>query len=138
MPTGILLAFAFYFWKKIDVEALTEKIKPLYLLSLNKYYIDEIYNATVIRGLLIWNDFLSWFDGAIIDGIVNGSAWIVRNFSVLDGLFDKYIVDGLVNGVAVLFSGFGKGLRRIQTGQVQNYVLGAVLGTAIIIILTMI
>ncbi len=136
--TGILLAFAFYFWKKIDVEALTEKIKPLYLLSLNKYYIDEIYNATVIRGLLIWNDFLSWFDGAVIDGIVNGSAWVVRNFSVLDGLFDKYIVDGLVNGVGLLISGFGKGLRRIQTGQVQNYVLGAVLGTAIIIILTMI
>lgn len=136
--TGILLAFALYFWKKVDVEKLTEKIKPLYDLSYHKYYMDEIYNATVINGLLLWNDALAWFDSHIIDGIVNGSAWVVRNFSALDGLFDKYVVDGLVNGVAAVIRGFGDGVRRVQTGQIQNYILGAVLGTVLIIILTMI
>lgn len=136
--SGISLAFAFYFWKKVDVEALSAKIKPLYKLSFNKYYIDEIYDATVIRGLLVWNDFLSWFDNRIIDGLVNLSATIVRLFSVLDGWLDTYLVDGLVNGLASVVTSLGKGVRQIQTGQVQNYVLGAVLGTVLIIILTMI
>ncbi|HHJ52868.1 MAG TPA: NADH-quinone oxidoreductase subunit L [Caldithrix abyssi] len=136
--SGILLAFYLYFWKKVDVARLTEKIKPLYLLSFNKYYFDEIYNATLVKGLLLWNQMLAWFDLHIIDGIVNGSAWVMRNFSALDGLFDKYFIDGLVNAVADVIQDFGQSVRRIQTGQIQNYILGAVLGTVLIIIVTMI
>ena len=136
--SGITFAFILYFWKKVDVDALSQKIKPFYNLSFNKYYVDEIYQATVIRGLLVWNDFLSWFDNRIIDGLVNLSATIIRVFSVVDGWLDKYIVDGLVNGLGLMISGLGKGVRKVQTGQVQNYVLGAVLGTVLIIILTMI
>ena len=98
----------------------------------------EIYNATVIRWLLIWNDFLAWFDDKIIDGIVNLSATVVRVFSVIDGWIDEYIVDGSVNALASVVKSLGKTVRLVQTGQVQNYILGAVLGTVIIIILTLI
>ena len=136
--TGIVLAFAFYFWKTINVEKFTEKIKPLYTLSLNKYYFDEIYGATFVKGLLVWNQILAWFDQNVIDGLVNLAGRVMRVFSVFDGLFDQYVVDGLVNAVADITLGFGRGIRKIQTGQIQNYILGALLGMVLIIILTMI
>jgi NADH-quinone oxidoreductase subunit L len=136
--SGILLAFWIYFWKKLDEDALMEKMLPLYKLSFNKYYIDEIYDATVIRGLLLWNDALAWFDQHVIDAFVNFWAFAVRNFSKFDGLFDKYVVDGLVNGVAAVVLYAGKNLRKVQTGQIQNYILGALAGTLIIIVLTII
>ncbi|WP_456408584.1 NADH-quinone oxidoreductase subunit L [Caldithrix abyssi] len=132
--SGILLAFALYFWKKVDVEKLTEKIKLLYDLSYHKYYIDEIYNATVVNGLLLWNNFLAWFDATIIDGIVNGSAFLTRNFSAFTGFFDLGFIDGIVNGVADITQGMGQRLRKIQTGQVQYYIVGALAGVILIII----
>lgn len=135
---GILFAFTLYFWKKVDVAALTEKIKPLYTISYNKYYFDELYNATVVKGLLLWNDMLAWFDQNIIDGIVNGTAWISTKFSALSGLFDFHIIDGMVNEVANITQTFGRNVRKIQTGQIQNYILGAVVGAFLIIVLTMI
>ncbi len=136
--SGILLAFMFYFWKKWDVEALTKKIRPLYDLSYHKYYFDEIYNATFVRGLLLWNNMLAWFDGHIIDGIVNGSAFVVRNVSKFSGIFDLGFVDGLVNATARLINRVGQTARKIQTGQVQYYILGALAGLILIIVVTLI
>ncbi len=134
---GILLAFMFYFWKKVDVEALTEKIRPLYNLSYNKYYFDEMYNATLVRGLLAWNNFLYWFDQHVIDAIVNGSAYIMRNVSAFSGKFDLELIDGLVNAVADIVQNAGQAMRKIQTGQVQYYILGALAGLVLIIIGTL-
>ncbi len=136
--SGILLAFMFYFWKKWDVEALTKKIRPLYDLSYHKYYIDEIYNATFVRGLLLWNNMLAWFDSHIIDGIVNGSAVVVRTVSKFSGIFDLGFVDGLVNATARLINRVGQTARKIQTGQVQYYILGALAGLILIIVITLI
>jgi len=136
--TGILLAFALYFWKKWDVAALTEKINPLYQLSYHKYYFDEIYGATVIRGTLLWNNMLAWFDNNIIDGFVNLSAWVTKWASVFSGLFDLHIIDGMVNAIADVTQKIGRNVRRIQTGQVQGYILGALLGLVVIIMWTLV
>ena len=136
--TGILLAFLFYYWKKWDVEAFTEKIRPLYDLSYHKYYIDEIYNATFVRGLLLWNNILAWFDLHIIDGIVNGAAFIERQTSYLSGIFDLSFIDGLVNAAADLVNNIGQTARKIQTGQVQYYILGALAGLVLIIVGTLV
>ncbi len=120
---GILLAFSMYQWKKISPESITNKIKKLYNGSLNKWYVDEIYNSTFIGGTLKLGSFLSWFDKWIVDGIVNGTAAFTRVFSKISGYFDQYIVDGIVNGTA-LFSGFlGLGFRKLQTGKVQTYIV---------------
>ncbi len=136
--TGIALAFLFYFWKKVDVEALTEKIKPLYTLSYHKYFFDELYNATVVKGLLAWNNILAWFDFHVIDGIVNGSAFIMRHFSSFTGRFDLGFIDGLVNAVGDLTQDVGQSVRKIQTGQVQYYILGALAGLVLIIVTVLI
>ena len=81
---------------------------------------------------------LSWFDNAIIDGLVNLSAWITRNFAFLSGKFDNSIIDGIVNEIANLTQDSGKYLRKIQTGQIQTYIYAALLGAVVIILVKII
>lgn len=131
---GILLAFTIYQWKKINAEKVAEKIKPLYNFSLNKWYLDEAYDATAIKGTLNTSKLLSWFDNKIVDGAVNGSAWLGRFFSKLSGLFDTYVVDGFVNFTA-FFSGFiGFSFRKLQTGKVQTYIVFIVFAVVILLL----
>ncbi len=74
----------------------------LYRASLNKWWFDELNDLLFVR----------------IGGRVAASLW----------WFDRTIVDGTVNGVGALTRGAGGGLRRIQTGYVQNYALGIAIG----------
>lgn len=130
---GILIAFVFYQWRKIDVDKLTERIKPIYNFSLNKWYIDELYEVTFIGQTLNFSKALAWFDNNIVDGIVNGSAHVTRFVSKLSGLFDTYVVDGLVN-FSAFFSGFlGLTFKKLQTGKVQTYVVLVVFSVIILL-----
>lgn len=131
---GILIAFAFYYWKKFDADKLAEKIKLLYNFSLNKWYLDEVYDATAVNGTLGTGKGLSWFDQNIVDGAVNGSAWLTRFTSKLSGMFDTYVVDGLVNFTAFLSGFIGLSLKKLQTGKVQTYVVLALFAVLIIVL----
>ncbi len=132
---GILIAYVMYQWKKIDVDKLTEKLKPLYNLSLNKWYLDELYHATAVAGVIGLSKVLAWFDNIIVDGIVNGAGYLTKLTSKLSGLFDIYVVDGLVN-FSAFFSGFiGLSFKRIQTGKVQTYVVFVVFSVIILLLI---
>ena len=120
---GILTAFVFYQWKKIDVEKLTNSIKPLYNFSLNKWYFDEFYNKVFVGGTIALSKALGWFDLKIIDGIVNGAAEITRRFAFFTGAFDRIVIDGFVNLTAYLSGFIGLIFRRVQTGKVQTYLV---------------
>jgi len=87
---------------------LAERFSGTYKLLLNKYYVDEIYNAIFVQPIKNGAIFL-WkcFDTGVIDGIVNGSA-------------------GLTIGISGI-------LRRIQTGYVQDYILSFIIGVILII-----
>jgi NADH-quinone oxidoreductase subunit L len=132
---GWFLARRFY---KLDPhwatpKRIAAKLAPVYRLLENKYWVDELYNATVIAGTLALCRVLWWFDIWIVDGIVNS----VRHLTVIglghgSSIFDKYVIDGAVNGVA---SGARSGsmlMRRVQSGLVQNYAL--VMGGGIVLI----
>jgi NADH-quinone oxidoreductase subunit L len=132
---GILLAFSMYQWKKINPDTLAEKMGLLYKLSLNKWYLDEIYDAVFVNTTLTISRAFNWFDATIIDGIVNGSATLTRFFSNISGWFDTYIVDGLVNFTA-FFSGFiGFAFRKMQTGKVQTYIVLVVFSVLALILI---
>lgn len=131
---GILLAFILYQWKKVSADKIAEKVKALYNFSLNKWYLDEAYDATAISGTINLAKILSWFDNKIIDGAVNGSAWLGRFLSKISGLFDTFVIDGLVNFTA-FFSGFvGFALRKIHTGKVQTYLVFVVFAVIILLL----
>ncbi|MDR3665550.1 MAG: NADH-quinone oxidoreductase subunit L [Ignavibacteriaceae bacterium] len=133
--TGIVFAFVFYYWKKISSDKLAEDIKPFYKLSFNKWYFDEIYDATFVAFTMGFSRFLAWFDNTIVDGIVNGVATVTRTVSFITGRFDSIVVDGMVNLIAYLSGFIGLVLRRFQTGRVQTYLVLVIFSLVIILYL---
>ncbi len=122
---GIGLALIVYAFGFINPEKTARRIRPLYLYSFNKWYWDEIYDATVIKGSLLISKILAWFDSNIVDGIVNGVGAMVRRFGRASGGFDQYVVDGLVNFTAFFVQTSGAAIKKIQTGKVQTYLVMA-------------
>ena len=120
---GICMAFVVYVFKIIDPEKTARLIRPLYLFSLNKWYWDEIYEATFIKGSMVLARMLSWFDTNVVDGIVNGVATLVRKFAFVNDGFDRHVVDGMVNFTAFTVNTTGAVLKKLQTGKVQTYVV---------------
>jgi NADH-quinone oxidoreductase subunit L len=106
---GIVLAWYMYVRRPYDLpERVGAKLQPAYKVVYNKFYVDEFYDATVVR--------LS----------VDGSRWLWRNF-------DEKVIDGSVNGVAWLWQNWGRVVRPLQTGRVQNYLLGMFIGLFVVV-----
>jgi NADH-quinone oxidoreductase subunit L len=105
---GIVLAW-FMYVRRTDLPALVgAKLRPLYNVVYNKFYVDEFYAATVVRLT------------------VDGSRWVWRNF-------DEKIIDGAVHGTAWLWQRAGQVARPLQTGRVQNYLLGMFIGLFVVV-----
>jgi NADH-quinone oxidoreductase subunit L len=123
--TGILLALVWYGKGNGEVPAKIAAAWPgVYRAVLNKYFVDEFYDAAFVEGAGKGGGRLLWdFDATVVDGAVNGARHLTVGFSWLSSLFDHYVVDGLVNGLAdTLQAGF-RLFRSAQTGRVQNYAL---------------
>ena len=102
----------------------------------NKYYVDEAYEATVVRGSVVLSGVLYWLDQNLIDRLVNFVGFLGRAVAHVDRVIDEKIVDGAVNGLASLTWNSGKQLRRLQTGHIQSYLFGALGGgIALVIVL---
>jgi NADH-quinone oxidoreductase subunit L len=101
----------------------------------NKYYVDEIYDATVMRGSLLLARIAYWFDQNVIDGLVNFMATVGRTIAYVDKFIDDYFVDGAVNGLGRLTWNSGATLRRLQTGHIQSYLYGALGGAIAFVII---
>ena len=114
---------------------LLARYKRAWTVVYNKYYVDEIYQATVVRGSLVFAGILSWIDSRLVDGVVNLAGVVTRLFANLDGAIDKYLVDGAVNLVANSTIAAGRGLRRVQTGRIQTYLYGALAGALVVVLL---
>jgi NADH-quinone oxidoreductase subunit L len=81
---------------------------PLEPLFANRFYIDEIYAALVVRPL----EFLA----------------------LVAAGFDRSVIDGLVNLVAAVPLGLGAVVRRLQSGLLQRYAVAGVLGTLLVVL----
>jgi NADH-quinone oxidoreductase subunit L len=121
---------------KSDVPArLLERWKRVWTVVYNKYYVDELYQATILRGSVLFARLCSWIDKHLVDGLVNLVGAIARVFAELDGAIDRYLVDGAVNLVAGSTLAAGRVLRRVQTGRIQTYLYGALAGAIAIVFL---
>jgi NADH-quinone oxidoreductase subunit L len=125
---GILVALRFYVQRPQIAEHLASRWKGPHRILTNKYYVDELYGATVIRGTLASANGLWAFDRRVVDGAVNGSGWFTILSSWVSHLIDKYIVDGLVNLVGSIIHEASFVFRRLQTGLIQNYALLMLVG----------
>jgi NADH-quinone oxidoreductase subunit L len=92
----------------VDASKIGVPTNPLHKLLLNKYYVDELYDALIVKP------------------IYRLCLWCAQ-------IFDVKVIDGLVNGVATAVVAWALGLRRLQTGYVMNYALGMLVGAVALV-----
>ncbi len=105
---GVFVAWLVYGRGQVDASKIGVPTNPFHRLLLNKYYVDEIYDALIVKP------------------IYRLCLWCAQ-------VFDVKVIDGLVNGVATAVVAWALGLRRIQTGYVMNYALGMLLGAVALV-----
>jgi len=120
---GIFAAKKFYVDSPEISEQLADRFAAPHRLLSNKYYVDELYNATVVSGVFSGGRGLWAFDRGVVDGAVNGTGWFTRISAWMSGLTDRTVVDGMVNLVGRICEEGSFWFRRFQTGLVQNYAL---------------
>jgi NADH-quinone oxidoreductase subunit L len=114
VSSGLALAgigLAAYFWLR-NRPAATRAARgatPVYTLLLNKYYVDEIYNAVIVQPIKAISTFVLWKG------------------------FDALLIDGAVNGVGGFVRGSSDTLRRLQTGSIRAYAASLFFGVVLIL-----
>jgi len=119
--SGILLAALFYLWRVFSAARAAAALGGLYRLVFHKYYFDEFYLATVVRGTMALSGFLAWVDLRVVDGFVNGVGRFMTGLAGVSAAADRHVVDGMVNWVADSTAATGQVVRRMQTGRIQQY-----------------
>lgn len=132
---GTGFAAAMYLKRSIAPERFSELAGGLpYRVVRNKYYIDEIYDAVFVNGVMALSRLAAAFDTVVIDPIVNGVATVTRGVARFEGAFDRIVVDGLVNRVADGALVVGGRLRRLQTGNINAYLYAVVAGVVVVMV----
>jgi NADH-quinone oxidoreductase subunit L len=106
---GIAFAFRAYLWNPQTATSLRERLAGVHRTLLNKYWVDELYEWTVVRP-------------------VHGTAQVCWRF------WDTKVVDGIVNGVGATLEGVSAVLRLFQTGFVGTYALLFTLGVVALLL----
>jgi NADH-quinone oxidoreductase subunit L len=122
---------------------LTDRFRPAragYLFLWHKYYLDDLYEKVIIRGIAHpIAKAAYWTNQNILDGIVNGvglggrrtGEWVYRNI-------DQRVVDGVVDGSGAFANATGSALRPVQSGKVNQYgalLFGAAAVGAIVLVI---
>ncbi len=129
---GFFVAYSMYYKKSDRAAQIAKQFHGLYTTLLNKYYVDEIYDALFVNrakdsGRSLWK-----FDSNVVDGVVNGSAAGTIDSALGSGWWDRWIVDGLVRFTGGVIKTASWPIRLIETGYTQNYALFMILGLLIL------
>jgi NADH-quinone oxidoreductase subunit L len=131
---GIYLGRVFYVKRPDLPKVWAAKLRPLYTLSFNKWYWDWLLDVKGIEAGKAVNNALWDVDSQLVDGGVNGSAWVTRFWAGVTGWWDKWVIDLAVNATGWITRAGSFVLRTVQTGFWQNYALMFAVGLFVILI----
>jgi NADH-quinone oxidoreductase subunit L len=106
---GLFAAYWLYVKQPSKPDSLAKSFGGAYQTLLHKYYVDELYNAAIVRPLM----------------------WLSTN--VFWKAVDVSIIDGAVNGIAEGITVVGDGTRRTQSGNTRSYAVWVVVGAIVIV-----
>jgi len=104
---GIAIAYSMYIARPERAAALGRAFPVLHRILLNKYFVDELYDLIFVRA-------------------IKGLARLLHRG------FDVFVIDGMVNGTAIVIRDIGAALRPLQTGRVNNYATAMVTGVIVL------
>ena len=106
---GIALATQLWLRRREIPARLAAQYPGVHRLLLNKYYVDEVYDATIVQPIKVVSTEGLWrgFDVKVVDGAVNGAGYFVSGVSVVlrllqNGSVKTYAASMFVGAVAVL------------------------------------
>ena len=108
--SGIGLAVLIYLRRRDQREDPLSKVKPVYKLLSEKYYMDTLYENVIVRKgfYKYFAGILDWIDANLVDGIVDRTGWFFQNI--------------------------GSAIGKLQSGHVQAYATGIAFGVLAIIL----
>ena len=106
---GILIAVYFWLRNPGAAAAMAERLRPIYTLLYNKYYVDELYDTLFVQPIKQLS----------IKGLWRGA--------------DAILIDGAVNGVGTVVNTTSTALRRLQTGSVRTYAAAIFVGVVLML-----
>ena len=107
---GIGLAWLFYVARPGLADAFAASLGRLYQWVYDKYYVDEVYNATIVRPVVGGSTRMLW------RGV------------------DIGVIDGAVNGIGARARGVGGVLRLFQSGNIRSYAAWVLAGSVLALI----
>ena len=107
---GALTACLFYYVKPELPEKLATQASAMYSILLNKYHVDEIYDAIIVLPIVQTSREFLW------------------------KFVDVTIIDGTVNGIGKAVRGSAGGLRHMQSGYVRTYAGWILLGAVLVVV----
>jgi NADH-quinone oxidoreductase subunit L len=121
---GLGLGWVVYGNKSPEPDApdtLEESAPWIWTVLQNKFYIDELYGATIIAFYAWWARVADWLDRRVWGGAVAAITWLFGLFAQLNRFLDSNVVDGTFDKGCEEISTGGGLLASIQSGVVQNY-----------------
>jgi NADH-quinone oxidoreductase subunit L len=106
---GIAVATAIWLRSRQFADSMARTFAPIYRLLLNKYYVDELYDATIVQPIKVVSQEGLW------------------------RRFDVRVIDGAVNGAGAVVAGSATVLRRLQTGSVRTYAGSLFVGVILVL-----
>ena len=107
---GIFIAYVMYVAKPAMADSLAGSMKGLYTLVYNKYFVDELYDATIVNPTVEGSRLVLW-----------------------KGM-DAGLIDGIVNGIGARSKDVGGVLRLLQSGNIRSYAAWVLFGSVVLII----
>ena len=104
---GFFVAYLLYYRKPGSASVLVGKMRPIYTVIANKFYVDEVFHAVFVTGLMGFTRlFLGGFDKLGVDGAGRFASWVAMDFS--------------------------EAARRMQSGNLRSYAGWLALGAAVV------
>jgi NADH-quinone oxidoreductase subunit L len=107
---GILIAYVMYVAKPGMADSLAGSMKGVYTLVYNKYFIDELYDTTIVNPTVEGSRLVLW-----------------------KGM-DAGLIDGIVNGIGARSKEVGSVLRLLQSGNIRSYAAWVLFGSVLLIV----
>ena len=107
---GIGISYYMYVVNRAVPEGIARALGGVYTLVYNKYFVDEVYDATLVNPLITGSRTVLWH------GV------------------DEGLIDNVVNGVGSQAQGVGSWLRLLQSGNIRSYATWIALGSVALLI----
>lgn len=105
---GLFLAYRVYYVRRPSPEQVGAMAPAIYQLFLTRWYVDELYDAVIVRPITMLGLFLN-------------------------AVVERYVINGIVDGTAEAVRESSGELRQIQSGYVRNYALSILLGAVLVV-----